>query len=87
MTLTKQDLLDLQEEISDAKTSTSEFKGQQTAVLKQFKDEHDCNTVEEAEEKVETLDKNIASLDKKIKRFSTELEEQLEEKETEEEEE
>ena len=87
MTLTKQELLDLQEEVSDAKTATSELKGQQTAVLKQFKDEHDCNTVEEAEEKVETMDKNITILDKKIKRFSEELEAQLEEKETEEEEE
>ena len=86
MTLTKQQLLDLQEEISEAKTATSELKGQQTAVLNQFKNEHDCATVEEAEEKVESLDKNITVLDRKIKRFSTELEEQLEEKEPEEEE-
>ena len=86
MTLTKQQLLDLQEEISEAKTATSELKGQQTAVLKQFKDEHNCNTVEEAEEKVESLDKNVTVLDKKIKRFSAELETQLEEKEEEEEE-
>ena len=79
MTLTKQELLDLQEEISDAKTSTSELKGQQTAVLNQFKNEHGCNTVEEAEEKVESMDKNITILDKKIKKYSAELEEQLEE--------
>jgi hypothetical protein len=85
MILTKQALLDLQEEIAEAKTATSELKGQQTAVLKQFKDEHTCNTVEEAEEKKETLDRSLSSLDKKIKKYAAELEEQLEGKEEEEE--
>ena len=81
MTLSKQQLLDLQEEISDAKSATSELKGQQTAILSQFKNEHDCNTIEEAEEKIESMDKNISIIDKKIKRTSVELEKQLEEKE------
>jgi rRNA maturation endonuclease Nob1 len=85
MILTKQQLLDLQEEIAEAKTATSELKGQQTAILKQFKEDHGSSTVEEAEEKKETLDRSLSSLDKKIKKYATELEEQLEGKEEEEE--
>jgi hypothetical protein len=86
MTLTKQELLDLLEEVQEAKSSTSELKGQQTAIKKQLKDDFGCNSLETAEEEIDTMNKKLTIYDKKIKKGSEELESQLNEEEEEEEE-
>lgn len=77
MTLSKQQLLDLQEEVQTAKTNASELKGQQTATLTQLKADFECKTIEEAEEKLATMDATILTLSKKIEKGSTELEKLL----------
>jgi ectoine hydroxylase-related dioxygenase (phytanoyl-CoA dioxygenase family) len=87
MTLSKKELIALQEEVQEAKTSSSELKGQQTAILNQLKNEFASSTIEEAEDKLSTMDKTIASFDKKIKRGSEELEAELNKENEEEEEE
>jgi phage shock protein A len=78
MALTEQQLLDLKEEVDDAKTKVSELTGQQTALMKQFKEDWDCKTIQEAEEKLETMEKNITILESKIKKGTKELEEKYE---------
>lgn len=78
MTLTKKELLSLQEEVEDSKTTVSELKGQQTALLAQLKAEFGCDTIEKAEAKLEEINNSITSLEKKIKKGSEELEQQLE---------
>jgi peptidoglycan hydrolase CwlO-like protein len=75
MALTEQQLLDLKEEVDDAKTKVSELTGQQTALMKQLKEDWDCKTIQEAEEKLETMEKNITILENKIKKGTKELEE------------
>jgi hypothetical protein len=81
MTLTKQELLDLLDEVQEAKSSTSELKGQQTAITRQLKDDFNCNSLEEAEDEIDNMNKKLTIFDKKIKRGSAELEEQLNEEE------
>lgn len=77
MTLTKQQLLDLQEDVQTAKTNASELKGQQTATLTQLKADFECKTIEEAEDKLAQMDATILSLSKKIEKGSAELEKLL----------
>jgi peptidoglycan hydrolase CwlO-like protein len=75
MALTEQQLLDLKEKIADAKTEVSELTGQQTALMKQLKDDYGCKTIKEAEAKLKEMEDSIASIDKKIAKGVKELEE------------
>jgi len=72
--MTEKDLLDLKQQIDDAKTSVSELKGQQTALLKQLKDAYKCNTIKEAEALAEKMRKEIATLQQQIDTHVAELE-------------
>jgi len=73
--MTEKDLLDLKQQIDDAKTSVSELKGQQTALLKQLKDTYKCNSVKEAEVLAEKMQRNITALQTQIDKHTKELEE------------
>jgi hypothetical protein len=81
MAYSEKELLDLKEEILQAKTSVSELTGQQTALMNQFKEEWKCSTVQDVETKLKQLQKTIKSLDSQIEESSTELEKLLEENE------
>jgi hypothetical protein len=81
MTLTKKELLDLKDKVEESKTATSELKGQQTAVLKQLKDEFNCSNTEEGEEEINKIVKSLTILNKKIEKESAILEAQFEEEE------
>jgi len=72
--MTEQDLLDLKQQIDDAKDSVSELKGQQTALLKQLKDTYGCATIEEAEKKAAKMKGDISKIQGKISTFSQTLE-------------
>ena len=71
----EQDLFKLKQEIEEAKTSVSELKGQQNALLKQLKEEWGCSTVEEAEKKIQIMKKDIEKLENSIAVGLEELEE------------
>jgi predicted nucleic acid-binding Zn-ribbon protein len=73
--MTEKQLLDLKDQIEDAKQSVSELKGQQTALLKQLKDTYKCSSIEEAEKKAEQMKKDIDKLQKQIDEGCKELEE------------
>ena len=77
----EQELLELKEEIEDAKQKVSELTGQKNALLKQLKDDWGCNTIEEAEEKLKIMDKNITIISNKIEKATKELEAKFKEKE------
>jgi uncharacterized protein involved in exopolysaccharide biosynthesis len=76
--MTERQLIELKEQIEESKTSVSELKGQQTALLRQLKDTFKCSSVEEADKKVEDLRKEIDTLNKQIEEHSKELEEKYE---------
>lgn len=73
--MTEQELLNLKEKVDKAKTTVSELTGQLNALKKQLKDNWDCKTIEEAEEKLKNMEKNISILEKKIDKGVKELEE------------
>ena len=76
--MTEQDLLKLKKEVDDAKQNVSELKGQQTALLKQLKDDWKCNSIEDAEKKLKTMNKEIDSLQQQIEKGIQEIEEKYE---------
>lgn len=77
MALNEQELLDLKEQVNAAKTTVSELTGQQTALLRQLKEEWGCKTIKEAEGKLEKMKKDITIFDNKIEKSTAELEELL----------
>lgn len=74
----EQQLLDLKQQIEDAKQSVAELKGEQTALLKQLKDNYKCNTIAEAEKKAQQMQEEIEKLQEQINEGCKELEEKYE---------
>jgi predicted nucleic acid-binding Zn-ribbon protein len=72
--LDEQGLLDLKRKIDTAKTSVSELKGHQTALMNQLKTDYGCKTVEEAEKKLKAMGKKITDLEDQIDEDIKELE-------------
>ena len=70
-----QDLLKIKREIEAAKTTVSELTEEQTLLMRQLKEQHGCNTVDEAEKKLEDLDIEIASMTRNIEKGLAELDE------------
>ena len=64
--LTQNDLLDLKEEIDQAKTKKAEYVGQKNALMKQLKDNWGCTTLEQAEKKLASIEKQINELKESI---------------------
>ncbi len=73
--MTEKQLLDLKEDVSEAKTKVSELTGQQTALTNQLKTDWNCKTIAEAAKKLKEMDTEIDSIDKKIEKGVQELEE------------
>jgi len=73
MSIDERKLLDLKEQVEEAKIKVSELTGQQTALMKQLKEEFGCTTIEQAQKKLETMEKEITVLDKKIEEGVQEL--------------
>lgn len=72
--MTEADLLKLKRQIDEAKQTTAELKGHQSALMKQLKDDWKCNTVEEAQELIAKMDKEIKTLSNNIETGLEELE-------------
>ncbi len=70
-----QDLIKIKREIEAAKTSVSELTGEQTLLMRQLKEQHGCDTIEQAEGKLEQLDIEIASMTRSIEKGLAELDE------------
>jgi predicted transcriptional regulator len=75
---TEEKLLQLKEKIDRSKTKLNELAGKENHLLEQLKDEYDCDTVDEANEKLENLDEEIQNLQSKINEGLEELEEKYE---------
>lgn len=71
--LTQNDLLDLKEEIDQAKTKKAEYVGQKNALMKQLKDNWGCTTLEQAEKKLTSIEKQINELKESIEEKTAEL--------------
>jgi uncharacterized phage infection (PIP) family protein YhgE len=67
-------LLKLKQKIDDAKQTSSELKGQQTALMQQLKTEYKCNSLKEAQEKLKKMDEEIETINTQIDEGLKELE-------------
>lgn len=76
--MTEKDLIDLKEEIEDAKQKASEIKGQQAALLKRLKEEWGCKTVKDAEKLISDKEKEIEVMNEKIEIGLQELDSKFE---------
>jgi peptidoglycan hydrolase CwlO-like protein len=74
--MTETDLLKLKNQVSDAKQLVAELTGQLNASMKQLKD-LGCETIDDAETKLNSLDEELSNLDIKIAKKTEELEKQL----------
>lgn len=73
--LDERQLLDLKQEIEEAKSRISELRGQRNALLQQLEDGFKCKNIEQANEKLKALDKKSEELTKQINKLTDELEE------------
>ena len=71
-------LLALKQEIDEAKTEISELQGTKKQLMKDLKEDWDCTTLEQAEEKHEKLGVEITELSNKIETGVKELNEKYE---------
>lgn len=71
--MTEQDLLKLKKQVDEAKTKVSELNGHKTALLKQLKEDWKCNSIEDAEKKLKSMNKEIDDLSQQIETGIEEL--------------
>ena len=62
----EKELLELKEDIEDAKSKVSELKGTHKHLMNQLKEDWDCTTVEQAQKKVEKMENEISTLSTQI---------------------
>ena len=71
---TETELLAIKADIDKAKEAVSGLRGQETALLKQFK-EWECDTIEQVEAKLKEMNDSLSDFDNKINKGINELEE------------
>ena len=72
--MNQQKLLQLKEDIEDAKIKVSELTGQRSALMTQLKKDYNCKSLDEADKKSKDLQKQIDDLNSQIEQGIEELE-------------
>ena len=72
----KDKLLEIKEQIDQAKTQISQLKGRKEYLIQQLNDEWGCSSVKEAKAKLEEMKEQIQDLDSKIQKGIKELEQE-----------
>ena len=73
--LNERQLLDLKDQVEEAKTRVSELNGQKQVLMKQLKDEWNCESTEEGDKEISRMLVEIKALDEKIQEETKELQE------------
>ena len=73
--MTEKNLLELKDQIEDAKASVAELKGQQTILMQQLKTNYNCKSIEEAETLLAKWKKEVDKMQMQIGEGLKELEE------------
>lgn len=71
--VTEQDLLNLKSKIENSKTKSAELTGSQKHLMKELKGDWNCDSVKEADKKIEEIGKEIDQLDKSIQKGINDL--------------
>lgn len=77
--MTEQDLLDLKQEITDAKAKTTKLEGRHDLLLEQLKDKYGVTTIGQAKKKLKAMEKSLETLDEEIKENTEKLEQRINE--------
>ena len=73
--MTEKNLLELKDQIDEAKASVAELKGQQTILMQQLKTNYNCKSIEEAETLLAKWKKEVDKMQMQIDEGLKELEE------------
>jgi len=73
--MTEKNLLELKDQIEDAKASVAELKGQQTILMQQLKTNYNCKSIEESETLLAKWKKEVDKMQMQIDEGLKELEE------------
>jgi len=77
--MTPEELLELKEKIDTSKTNVAELEGRKKQLNEDLKKNWKCDTLEQAEKKVDDMQEDIDEKNKTINKKTTALEEQLDE--------
>ena len=80
--MTPEELLELKEKIDTSKTNVAELEGRKKQLNEDLKKNWKCDTLEQAEKKVDDMQEDIDEKNKTINEKTTALEEQLDEQNT-----
>jgi phage shock protein A len=73
----EQELLDLKKKVDNARSEEERLTGQKTQIMRQLKDDYDCDSVEEAEKKLSRLKKQVENLDEELEEGVKQLQEAM----------
>ena len=71
--MTEKELLNLKKQIEEAKTKVAELEGTRKHLMKELKDDWSCNSVEEAEKKLNKMESDLDKLRTQIDKGIEEL--------------
>ena len=77
--MNERELLELKEDIENAKQKVSELKGERQALMNQLKDQWNCDSVESAEKKLKEKMQSQSKVNEQIETGLRELENKFEE--------
>ena len=75
--MTTEELIELQEQIEQRKTQKAQLEGERNAIMKQLKEDWDCKTVKQAEQKIAEKQEVLEKLEEEIATGLEELETNL----------
>jgi len=76
--MTQQQLMDLKDQISEAKNEVERLKGREEHLMQELKEKFGCDTVEQAKQRLEKMDQKINDLTESIEQKIEELKENYE---------
>lgn len=64
--MTEKDLLELKEEIKEANEKFLQLKGQREALIQQLKEDWECDTIKQAQTKIDNLEKELTVINSEL---------------------
>jgi len=75
--MNERELLDLKEKIEKAKSKASELKGQHRGLMNTLKSKFECDSIEQAEERLAEMNDEIKGLQAQLGKITKKLESKL----------
>ena len=82
--MNERELIELKEEIEEAKSKSSELKGEKSALMKRLKEEWNCNGIPKAKKLINDMEADIEKLSSEINTGLEELDTMFEARENDE---